>query len=170
MFSVDGLAWDIPCDIERVSEVSSSEISGLLLDKTYFNDVLGTYMRYDITLAVPVGDEGKYAAIYEQLTAPQEGHDFVLPYNSGTINLHGRVEQVSDVYVRMPGGGTHWRGIKVTVAANHPSKTVTLQEAIAYGGVPLVPGGETAAVGDRYMFTAAGWTPVQYDDADEKGY
>ena len=46
MFSVDGVQWDVPCRIVRTAEIAASEISGMLLDRTYFNDVLGTWMRY----------------------------------------------------------------------------------------------------------------------------
>jgi hypothetical protein len=38
MFVLDGMSWDIPCDIERIAEMKASEISGMLLDKSYFND------------------------------------------------------------------------------------------------------------------------------------
>ena len=34
-FSVDGMEWNFPVDIERVAEVTASEISGMLLNKTY---------------------------------------------------------------------------------------------------------------------------------------
>ena len=52
-FTVDGVEWNIPCTIERTAEITASEISGLLLNRNYFNDVLGTYMRYTISIAIP---------------------------------------------------------------------------------------------------------------------
>lgn len=68
MITIDGYQWPVPCDIEREAEMTPSEISGMMLDKTYFNDVLGTYMRYDVSLAVPPKLEREYDEIYETLT------------------------------------------------------------------------------------------------------
>ena len=72
MFTVDGMQWTFPCDIERVSEITASCISGMLLDKSYFNDVIGTFLTYSITLVVPFGEEATYATLYEIITEPVE--------------------------------------------------------------------------------------------------
>lgn len=129
MFTVDGIRWPWPCDISRMAEVKSSRISGLMLDRSYFNDVLGTYMAYTVNVAVPVSRQGDYDRLYEALTSPVEGHAFVLPYGQGEIAFVGRVESVSDSWVR---GG--WRGVKFSVYANRPVRALTLQEAIESRG------------------------------------
>ena len=170
MISIDGLVWDIPCDISRVSEMRSSNISGALLDRSYFNDVLGTYLKYDVTLACPPGMPRKYATIYELLTTPRAEHQFVLPYNNNTITVVGRVTAVSDVYVRLPGGAVYWKGTKFTIEANQPSKMLTLYEAETYGGIPIVPEVDSVEVGDLYQYTADGWVMVTYGDADARRY
>ena len=166
-FSVDGLPWDIPCRIERTAAMTASEISGLLLDKSYFNDVLGTYLRYDITVVVPKGYESAYDALYEKLTEPVDAHAFVLPYNSGTITVTGRVENVRDVWRRVPGGGNCWVGTAFTVAANHPTKELSLGEVITRGASPL-PSGEAVQTGASYTYTSDGWAPIA--DADATAY
>lgn len=170
MFSIDGLTWDIPCDIERTAEISASEISGMMLDKSYFNDVLGTYMKYTIKLAVPMNMKNEYIQIYEAITKPVDGHIFVLPYNGSTIMIAARVESISDVYVRLPGGGVYWKGIRFTAVSNYPSKTMTLNEAITAGRAPL-PDIATPQIGDSYTYTEYGWMPAeQYEDADDTAY
>ena len=63
-WSIDGNAWNYPCTIQRVAEVTPSDISGMLLDKQYFNDVLGTWMKYTVTIAVPKDREEDYTTIY----------------------------------------------------------------------------------------------------------
>ena len=166
-FTIDGLRWDVPCKVERVSEVTASEISGMLLDKSYFNDVLGTWLRYTVSLAVPIGMETRYASLYEQLTQPVDGHLFVLPYNGGTVSVTGRVEVVSDEYVRVPKG--HWRSTVFTVIGNHPMKTQTLGEAVTRGLEPL-PAFGGVQVGQMYTYTNGGWVLTEYDDADLKAY
>lgn len=167
MFTVDGITWPYPCDIERVAEMTPSEISGMLLDNTYFNDVLGTFMRYTVKIAVPINAMGAYSQIYEALTEPVDGHAFVLPYNSSTISITGRVGNVSDVYVRMANGGIYWKGIQFEVTSNAPSKELSLSEVITRGRAPL-PYVSGVQVGDTYTYTASGWVKVL--DADDTGY
>lgn len=169
MFTVDGIEWNIPCTIDRTAEVSASEISGMLLDKTYFNDIIGTFMMYDISIAVPVGMEGDYAALYEILTNPSESHSFVLPYNQTTIQITARVQTVSDRYYKKEGTRTVWRGTKFSVIANHPSKTMSLSGAIAVGMSPM-PAVNSANVGETYELTDSGWELVDYEDGDNNGY
>ena len=135
-FSIDGLEWNYPCKIERVAEVTASELSGLLLDKSYFNDVLGTWMKYNLTIAVPFGNEPDYNSIYEQLIQPVSGHTFVFPYNSGTITVTGRVTTVSDAWVKMPGNNNYWKGTRFEIIANTPSKTEELGEVVSAGNSP----------------------------------
>lgn len=169
MFTVDGLEWNIPCQIDRTAEVRASEISGVLLDKTYFNDIMGTYMKYDISIAVPVGMEYDYANLYELLTDPVDAHSFTLPYNQSTVELTARVETISDRYYKSEDGTKVWRGIKFSVIANHPTKEISLDESIAHGLSP-VPDVLEPEIGELYEYTASGWEQRSYDDADDVGY
>lgn len=168
MFSIDGVTWEYPCEIKRTSEVESSEISGMLMDRTYFNDVLGTWLKYDVSIAVPRKKLADYAAVYERLTAPEEGHSFVLPYNSGTISVTGRVDSVKDTLYKA-NGGNYWAGISFTVIANHPSKYMELGEVIEAGREP-VPAVISPVIGDLYEFTENGWEQVDIENADLKQY
>ena len=157
MFSIDGTVWNVPCQIEREAQMQASEISGMLLDRTYFNDVLGTYMSYTVSIAVPFDRLSLYRAIYDKLTNPLEAHIFVLPFDDATITLTGRVERVSDSWVRMPGDQNYWRNITFTVTAIHPSRYYSLREAVSRGRpiVPAIDGGR-AAVLDSLSVTKNG--------------
>lgn len=135
-FSIDGITWEYPCQIERVSEIKASDLSGLMLDKTYFNDVLGTWLSYSLTLAVPFGNESDYYAIYETLVKPVPSHEFVFPYNGGTKQITGRVSEVSDAWVLMP-GGNYWKGTRFQIIANEPSARAELGEVIGNGESPI---------------------------------
>lgn len=172
MASIDGVKLDaINLEISRVAEVKASEISGMMLDKSWFSDVLGTYLRYELTLKMPYRSSRQYNVLFELLTEPRPYHEFVLPYNDGEITLNARVEKISDVYTRMPGGKSYWKGLKVSVIANHPSKTLTLEESIAYGGAQPFPYDATEAeIGDLYEYTVDGWQATELDDADGKRY
>lgn len=169
IWSIDGIEWDVPCDIDRVSEITASDISGMLLDKSYFNDVLGTYLKYSIKIAVPFGMMNEYTDIYEALTEPVDGHTFILPYNETYVTITGRVTSVSDVYVLMPNGSTHWKGIKFDIVSNHPTKTRTLSEVLAVGMAPI-PGKTQFPDGTSAIMTDGAWMYAEYEDADNKAY
>lgn len=130
MIGVDGMTWQVPCAIVRTAEVMPSDVSGYLLDKTYLNDVIATYMQYEVTMAVPPEMVDEYNELYEVLTQPVSGHQFVLPYGSDTIETEARVENVRDVYVLI-GGRQYWKGVEFTVISNRPIKEGSLEEAMA---------------------------------------
>ncbi len=122
MFTVDGTDFNIPCSIQRTATVESSSISGMLLDKTYFNDVIATYLSYDITVAVPFGMEEDYAALYEILSEPTAEHSFILPYNQEDVEVTARVESITDTFYRHERGANIWRGINFTITSTRPDK------------------------------------------------
>lgn len=168
MISIDGHEWQVPCDITRTAEMTPSEISGMMLDRTYFNDVLGTYMSYDVTLAVPPKMMREYDTLYETLTDPVDGHTFVMPHGQGTIEVTGRVESVKDVWIYTVSHKQYWKGVTFTVTANHPSKEDTLEGVLIRGRSPL-PEEVAYPVGTVMELTSAGWVkyvPSEYPDAD----
>lgn len=167
MFSIDGIDWDVYCEISRVSEMRASEISGLMLDKSYFNDVIGTWLKYDVSIVVPYGKESDYYALYEAITKPVGAHTFVFPYNNALVTVVGRVDSISDIYEKMPGGGSYWRGIKFTAISNHPMKKVELDEVITMG-IPPLPPEVSVSIGEVYEYTSTGWT--QLANAEDNYY
>jgi len=169
MFTVDGMQWSYPCDIDRVAEMQASDISGLLLNKQYFNDVIGTFLKYTVTIVVPFGKENDYVRLYNVLTDPVDAHSFSLPYDQGSISITGRVTDIADVYRKLADGSVHWRGIKFTVISNSPTKTHTLGQAIARGITPM-PDIITPAVGAMCEYDGEHWNPVDYENADSKAY
>lgn len=124
--TVDGITYNLACAISRQAEVKASDVSGLLMDLNYHNDVIATYMQYTVTLAVPIGEEDSYASLYEVLTDPVASHVFILPYNQETLQVTARVNVVSDEYVREETRGESsvslWRKIKFVITANEPTK------------------------------------------------
>lgn len=159
MWSIDGIEWEIPCTIERVAEMQESDISGMMLDKHYFNDVIGTFLKYSLKLEVPFGMEQEYAELYELLTEPVDGHSFVLPYAGGVLEVTGRVGNMKDVFMRLKDGSIHWRGISFDITANHPSKTMSLEEVLTRGATPL-PDESDIKVGETYVFEIGGWNEI----------
>lgn len=167
-FTIDGIRWNFPCTIEREAQVTSSDVSGMLLDKTYFNDVLGTWMQYTVAIAIPKGHEDEYTSIYEALSDPVSMHTFKLPYNyqDDGIEINGRVQVVNDVYVRLPHDKQTWRKTKFTVIANHPTKGAEIVD-VGYSPFPDTGG---VNIGDIYEYTEDGWQESAYVDGDNEYY
>ena len=170
MFTVDGLQWTYPCDISRQADVRASSISGLMLNGTYFNDVLGTYLRYTIKLVVPLNERAAFNPIYEKITDPVGYHTFTFPYNQTTVTITAKVESVKDVFVRLPNGGQYWKGIEFDAVSVAPTKAQTEAEAIAYG-LPPLPLNIAPEVGDTYSWNGEEWVEgASYEDADDISY
>lgn len=169
MFTLDGMQWPVPCDIARESEIRQSDISGMLLDRTIFTDILGTYMRYTVRFEVPFGSESTYNALYELLSDPVSDHTFILPYGDSWLTMTGTIENVQDRWIRMPGGGNHWAGATFDAVGANPVKYMTLDEAIARSTVQW-PDVEDVEVGDMYKYNGAAWERVVYRNADLIAY
>ena len=129
MFIIDEVQWDVRCKIERVAEMKASEISGMLLNKHYFADVIGTFLTYNISLYLPFGKESEYTTIYEKLTEPVGEHTIIGPYNQSTIEINGRIENIKDTYLPR-GSSNYWMEISFSFISNDPIKTMTLEEVI----------------------------------------
>lgn len=175
MFIVDGLQFNLPHSIERSASLTASEVSGMLLNGQYLNDVIGTYMQYSVKIAVPRGQELEYTYLYEVLTNPVDAHTWVFPYNQNFIELTGKVDVINDRYYKEENGVNIWRGTTFTVTATHSSKEITLGEAIQRGLTPE-PLATSPQIGDAYAYTSEGWAMVmgspqdgdvlQYSEAD----
>lgn len=170
MFMIDGSAWEYPIDVTRNPDIRASEVSGEMLDGSYYNDVLGTYMNYTVKVVCPLNKRDKAATLYEALTAPVEGHTFVLPYGSGNIQIAARVEGVSDVYVCLPNGAQYWRGLQFDIIANHASRALSGAEIISRGRA-LMPEAAEHNEGDTWIWHNGAWVEtVSYDNADTTRY
>lgn len=170
MFTIDGFRWPFACDIERTAEIRSSEVSGEMLDGGYYNDVLGTYMTYSVRVVVPLNQRNLYVSLNNLLTDPKGGHQFNLPDQGGTLNVNGRVTNVSDVYVRMPGGEQYWKGIRFDIIANHATRSYTMDQMSAQGRIGM-PEAADHHEGDTWVWHAGRWElSYPYIDADTKRY
>ena len=170
ILSIDGVEYDVKCSVRRTADIRDSEISGELLNGEIFHDVLGTYYDYVISFLYPLYDQNKYAAIYEALTEPVDGHSFVLPYNNSTVTLTAKVDLVDDEQIEMESGFKYWRALSFGLTANAPTKAVTLAGVITRGRAPL-PDVASPTEGDSYTWNGNQW--VEYEelpDADNIAY
>lgn len=156
MLTLDGITWPWPCDIVRTSTMQSSDISGMLMDNTFFNDVLGQYLSYEISVAPPISGMDQYRAFYAAITDPVDGHTVTLPYGDSEVTIDGRIENIRDEYVRMPNGKVYWKGIKFTVTANQPTRSYSLGDALERGRT-LQPEIAEPLEGDEYVYHNGEW-------------
>ena len=113
MFTVDGVTWGWPCDIERAAEMTPSQISGLMLDGSTRVDELATLAV--ITHPCMPLTEGQLRDLLS----------LVLPFSTHTLNYYDpssgqrtiRVRRsVSQPKYRGRGadGNLYWTGITLT--------------------------------------------------------
>ena len=115
-FILDNTEYTFAVSVKRRSVVVSSDNSGMLMDGTYYNDVIGTYLEYDVSFAIPEGQQDAYVAFYEAITSPVAYHDFVLPYNNQSVVVRGRIQNISDTYMQKNSQGkVTWRNISFTI-------------------------------------------------------
>ena len=170
MLTIDGIQYDVKCEVKRTANVTSSDISGMTLDKNYFNDVVGTYMSYQVTLKYPLYDQNKYAELYEVLTAPVDGHVFVMPYNQGVLTVTARIATVPDVRQELDSGRKYWEALQFQIVANHPTRTMSLGQVISRGRAP-VPDISQPNEGDTFSWVEGHWSKTaEYPDADKIAY
>lgn len=170
MFMIDGSEWGWPIDVTREADIRPSEVSGEMLDGSYYNDVLGTYMNYTVKVVGPLNHRDALATLYEVLSEPVEGHTFILPYNNGTIQIAARVRGISDVYVRFTNGEQYWRGLQFNLVSNHASRTLSGAEIISRGRAPMPEAAEHNE-GDTWIWHNGAWAEtVTYDNADTTRY
>lgn len=165
MFIIDGMHWDVPIGVERSAEMQQSDISGTLLDGTYFNDVIGTFLSYNVTLAIPPAMMGDYSVLYEILTDPVSDHEVTLPYGQDHVTFRAMVSDVSDTYVRVGGMGV-WRGASFTVTSVEPNKRLSNGEVRSI----LDPTASKVSYPDGTVFLREDGSWTQYELADEKRY
>ena len=160
MFSVDDRTWTLPCDIKESINVHSTNISGELLNGQYFNDVDGTFLSYTVQICPNPQRMGEYYELKTILAQPVDGHEFIFPYLGGTVQITGRVSSpIEDIWVRMPGGGVYWKGIKFIITSNGPTYVPDLNKTIQRGLTPL-PDVVSPQIGDTYTYTVNGWARV----------
>ena len=159
ILTIDGVDYDVKCRVRRQGDVRDTDISGEMLDGSYFHDVAGTYYDYEISFLYPLYDRNKYAEIYEALTQPVEGHTFILPYNNSTVTLTAKVELADDELLELENGQQYWRALSFTLTANAPTKQMSLDQVITRGRTTL-PDAASPAIGDTYTYTTNGWIKV----------
>lgn len=155
-FTIDGDTWYYPFDVSRSAEIRSTDVSGWMMNGRYYNDVQGTYFSYTIKMAVPLDKRDVVGIYFEKLVAPVGEHTFVFPYNQSTITLVGRVESVSDVFVRLYNDGQYWKGLQFTVVSNTPNKEISFGDYMQRGLSPL-PDVSQPAEGDTWRWHNGQW-------------
>ena len=169
VLTIDGVVYDVDCEITRTAEVTASDISGLMLNGMIFKDIIGTYLQYDLRFKYPLYNRGKYASIFEKLTEPVASHTFILPYNETTVTIVANVETVSDALLELENKTVFWKDTRFSVTSIYPTKTKTLGEVIAYG-LPPIPNAASPSVGDMYIWDGLDWVVTEFADADNISY
>ena len=82
----------------------------------------------------------------------------------------GKVDDLEDVWVKLPSGYKYWDGLRFSIEANGPTRSVTLNGAITRGLAPL-PDVAEPEQGDSYTWNGTEWVvSVNYENADNISY
>lgn len=122
MFTMDGTQYSGLLSLARTGTVVSGENSGEARDGTGIYDILGTRYGYTLTLDADGMGADAYDAFYRAVTAPQEGHSFVLPFGQSTIAFTGHVEQVTDKIERYDGQTPVWGALELLITPVTPQR------------------------------------------------
>ncbi len=130
---IDGTEYTFPMSIQRAPDKRESGNSGYMMNRRYHPDYLGTYITYNIAVAIPKGKENDYSNLYDLLAAPLEEYDFALPYNQGYVTFSGKIENIKDklliTYSDKSGKDkTIWTGISFDIVSNEPILEVDTNE------------------------------------------
>ena len=144
ILQIDGLSYDVKCELTRTFTVNDSDISGKMMNGTYFHDVDGTYLEYEITFKYPLWNQAKYADIIGKLNEP-----------------------IADDLLELENGAQYWRNTSFTITSIAPIKTPTLAGAVSRG-MPPVPTISDPTIGATYTWTGSAWVSVE--DGDDIAY
>lgn len=130
---IDGTAYKFPMQLQRNIDKRESDNSGLLMNKRYHTDYLGTYISYNVSVVIPFGKEFEYANLFEMLALPIEEYSFTIPYNQETITFDGKIENLSDThweeYIDERNRKvTYWRHISFDIVSVEPILEVDTDE------------------------------------------
>lgn len=122
---IDGTGYTFPCSIERKPEKRESDNSGYMMNKKYHADYLGTYITYSVSVSIPLGQENRYANLFELLALPKGEYTFTLPYNQETVTFDGIIRSLSDKLFRVYKDVGHnnvnlWRNISFEIQSIEP--------------------------------------------------
>lgn len=123
MISIDGITWDISCEIKRTVTIEETNISGMMMNKVWFSDVSGSYLSYEVQFVVPYGSETAYDSLFEVITNATGEHAIILPYAQGHVTFTGRIKTTTDRLFNGKGGANYWLSEPVQFISNAPYKT-----------------------------------------------
>ena len=168
--SIDGVIYDVDCDLVRTADLPSSDISGTLMNGTRFEDKYGLYPSFELRFKRPLYNKAKYAAIYDKLTDPVSAHTFILPYSNSTITLVASVEPITDEKLELENREIYWKNTRFAIVSIYPTKKPTLDGVITYG-LPPMPSAVSPEIGDTYTWDGTEWEETStLPDADNISY
>ena len=124
LFSVDGVTYPNihVLSIKRSAAVLDGENAGRVMTGEMVRDVIGTYYNFAIEIDSDASDPAEYDALYEVITAPQDSHEFVMPYGQSAYTFTGYVTNVEDELDFMTEGLNRWGTLSFNMIAMSPAR------------------------------------------------
>lgn len=104
IFTVDGVEYDVDViKLSRKAKVTDTDNSGRTLDGVMHRDIIGTYYNYTLEIQAKDGKHQDYDKLFDVVSAPQDSHDFVIPYGQETLSFKAYVTTSEDSMIRRNG-------------------------------------------------------------------
>lgn len=104
IFTVDGVEYDVNVmKLSRKAKVTDTDNSGRTLDGVMHRDIIGTYYNYTLEIQAKDGKHQDYDKLFDVVSAPQDSHDFALPYGQETLSFKAYVTTAEDSMIRRNG-------------------------------------------------------------------
>lgn len=124
LFKIDGRPYNVIVPIggiQRSFEVYSSRQDQTINGKRVYN-VVGTYYGYTITVDTSGTSAEEYDRLFEVISAPEEWHNFELPYGQEILKFRGHIEAGGDTMYTKRGGVSSWGDLTFTVISTRPQR------------------------------------------------
>ena len=111
--------------IKRTFQVLDGENAGRVIDGAMDRDVIGTYYNYSVEVDSDDAAPEEYDAFYEQIFAPVDSHEIIVPYAQTTLTFRAYASNGQDDLEAMMDAQNRWGGLSFNFIAMSPQRRPT---------------------------------------------
>lgn len=111
--------------LTRSFSVLDGENVGRVLTGDMVRDVIGTFYNYSVEIDADAASRADYDAFYEEISAPVDSHELVVPYAQTTLIFQAYVTQGEDELEVMEPYANRWGRLSFDFIAMSPQRRPT---------------------------------------------
>ena len=118
---MDGIEYNVHVlKLTRKFSVLDSGKTGRTQGGGMYRDIIGTYYNYAMTVVGKDDDKESFDAFWDAISAPEEHHECVFPYNQETLSQKMYVTSGEQDVRFLESDCTHWGEINISFVAMSP--------------------------------------------------